>query len=443
MISRPWRLVTALIAPLIVTATATACTAGSQPAANTGPKADTPQTIEVWHGWSAPHEVKAFEDAIAGFHKLHPNITVKLVKGQDDTKILNAIRSGNPPDVVSSFSTNNVGQFCSSGALQDLTPYLKKDDVDLGMFPKAVQDYTQYKGDRCTLPLLADDYALYSNKALMKGNPPPKTISELTALAKKLTVRDPDGTIKVAGFLPSVTYYEHVPEHIAPSFGATFLNSQGRADFADDPGTAAYLKWEKSLLDWYGYDNVKKFVHSMGQEFEASNPFEKGKVAMAVDGEWRTKFMQDEAPKVQYDTSPVPVNDDRQNTYGGGFITGTIIGIPRGAKHTDAAWQFVKYLTTDTDALVTFANGLGNVPSTIPALSSPKLALPPQFQTFLNVFKNPNSTTIPSTINGGDFIVKFQSFVQDQWEPGKVPDLNQGLTGLDKKVNDALQLAGG
>jgi ABC-type glycerol-3-phosphate transport system substrate-binding protein len=437
---RPWRLITALA----ITAAATACTAGNQTTTDSGPKAEAPQTIEVWHGWSAPHEVKAFEDAIAGFHKLHPNITVKLVKGQDDTKILNAIRSGTPPDVVSSFSTNNVGQFCSSGALQNLTPYLQKDKINLSIFPKAVQDYTQYKGNRCTLPLLADDYALYSNKALMKGNPPPKTISELTALAKKLTVRNPDGTIKVAGFLPSVTYYEHVPEHVATtSFGGQYLNPQGRANFATDPAFTKYLQWEKSLLDWYGYANVKKFVHSMGQEFEASNPFEKGKVAMGIDGEWRTKFMEEEAPKVQYDTSPVPVNDDRQNTYGGGFVTGTIIGIPRGAKHAQASWEFVKYLTTNTDALVTFANGLGNVPSTIPALASPNLKLPAQFKTFLDVFKNPNSTTIPSTINGGDFVVKFQSFVQDQWEPGKVPDLQKGLQGLDKKVNDSLQLAGG
>jgi ABC-type sugar transport system, periplasmic component len=87
---RPWRLITALA----ITAAATACTAGNQSPADSGPKAEAPQTIEVWHGWSAPHEVKAFEDAIAGFHKLHPNITVKLVKGQDDDKILNAIRSG-------------------------------------------------------------------------------------------------------------------------------------------------------------------------------------------------------------------------------------------------------------------------------------------------------------------------------------------------------------
>jgi ABC-type glycerol-3-phosphate transport system substrate-binding protein len=438
---RPWRLITASI---VTAAAATACTAGSQSPTDSGPKAEAPQTIEVWHGWSADHEVKAFDDAVAGFHKLHPNITVKLVKGQDDDKILNAIRSGTPPDVVSSFSTNNVGQFCSSGALQDLTPYLKKDKVDLNIFPKAVQEYTQYKGDRCTLPLLADDYALYSNKALMKGNQPPKTLSELTALAKKLTVRAPDGTIKVAGFLPSVAYYEHVPEHIAgPTFGATWLNAQGHANFATDPAFAKYLQWEKGLVDWYGYKNVTKFVHSMGQEFESSNPFEKGKVAMALDGEWRTKFLQDEAPKLDYQTTPTPVDDARAGTYGGGYVTGTIIGIPRGAKHAQAAWEFVKYLTTDTNALVTFANGLGNVPSTIPALSSPNLKLPAQFTTFLDVFKNPNSVTLPSTVNGGDFSVKFQEFVQDQWEPGKVPDLQKGLQGLDAKVDKALQLAGG
>jgi ABC-type glycerol-3-phosphate transport system substrate-binding protein len=438
--TRPRRIATAILAA----ATAAACTAGNQsPAKPTGPKAEAPQTIEVWHGWSAPHEVKAFEDAVAGFRRLHPNITVKLVKGQDDTKILNAIRGGTPPDVVSSFSTNNVGEFCSSGALQDLGPLLRADKVDLNIFPKAVQDYTQYKGVRCTLPLLADDYALYTNKALMKGEQPPKTISQLTVLAKRLTVRNADGSIKVAGFLPSVLYYEHIPEHLAPSFGVHWLNAQGRANFATDPGFAEYLQWEKSLIDWYGYDNIKKFTHSMGQEFESSNPFEKGKVAMAVDGEWRTKFIQTEAPKLDYATSPVPVDDARANTFGGGFVTGTIIGIPRGAKHAQAAWEFVKYLTTTTDALVTFANGLGNVPSTIPALASPNLRLPPQFHTFLDVFKNPNSTTVPSTVNGGDFAVKFQAFVQDQWEPGKVPNLPQGLQGLDKKVDDALQLAGG
>src|SRR5262245_10211516 len=73
-----------------------ACTAGGNPSSGSGsgPQADAAQTIEVWHGWSADHEVKAFEDAVAGFRKAHPNITVKLVGDQTDDRITNAIRGG-------------------------------------------------------------------------------------------------------------------------------------------------------------------------------------------------------------------------------------------------------------------------------------------------------------------------------------------------------------
>ncbi|MFF0517491.1 ABC transporter substrate-binding protein [Actinomadura nitritigenes] len=421
----------------------TACTASGNGGQSGGPKIGDKQTIEVWHGWSAPHEVKAFQDAVTGFHKLHPNITVKLVKDQTDDRITNAIRGGNPPDVVSSFTTDSVGQWCQSGAWQDLSGDIAGSRLDMNQFPKPVQQYTQYKGRRCAMPLLADAYGLYYNKALMKGEQPPRTFSELTALAKKLTVRNPDGSIKVAGFMPSAQYYEHQVQHLATQFGAKWLTPDGRAAFAADPAVKAYLQWDKSLIDWYGYDDVKKFLHSMGQEFESSNPFEKGKVAMAVDGEWRTKFMQEEAPKVDYGTAPAPVPDGQDARYGSGFVTGTVIGIPRGAKHRAAAWEFIRYLTTDTGALVTFANALGNVPTTIASLSSPDLSLPPQFRTFLDIFKNPASATTPPTPNGNDYVVKFQQFVQDQWEPGKAGDLGRALTGLDGKVDASLKLAGG
>ncbi|WP_165969085.1 hypothetical protein [Actinomadura sp. KC06] len=39
---------------------------------------------------------------------------------------------------------------------------------------------------------------------------------------------------------------------------------------------------------------------------------------------------------------------NKQSTYGGGFITGIVIGIPRAATHARASWEFVCYLGTDT-----------------------------------------------------------------------------------------------
>ena len=70
--------------------------------------------------------------------------------------------------------------------------------------------------------MLADAYGLYYNKELFAKagiTHPPKTISELTADAKKLTVRNPDGTLKVVGFDPVPGFYENAPAHYGPLVG--------------------------------------------------------------------------------------------------------------------------------------------------------------------------------------------------------------------------------
>ena len=73
------------------------------------------------------------------------------------------------------------GIYCHLGGWIDLEPYLKRDKIDMNQFPSATRYYTQYQGKRCALPLLADVYGFYYNKALfaaagLKG--PPKTLAE-------------------------------------------------------------------------------------------------------------------------------------------------------------------------------------------------------------------------------------------------------------------------
>src|SRR3954454_15365061 len=174
---------------------ATAC-GGSGGGANDNPNAKT--TITFWHGWSAPNEVKAIQENIAAFEKKHPNITVKAVANITDDKINQALRAGGPkaPDVVSSFTTDNVGEFCTSHAFTDLTPFMKKSGIDpTATFPQAQIDYTQFKGNQCSLPLLSDAYGLYYNKAMFAKagiTSPPKTLSEFDADAVKLTKANGD-----------------------------------------------------------------------------------------------------------------------------------------------------------------------------------------------------------------------------------------------------------
>ena len=84
-----------------------------------------------------------------------PNIEIKHEGNQDDDKLTQSIRSGNPPDVAISFFTDNLGAWCSNGSFQDLQPYIARDKVDLSVIPDAVRSYTEYQGKRCAMPMLA------------------------------------------------------------------------------------------------------------------------------------------------------------------------------------------------------------------------------------------------------------------------------------------------
>ncbi|MEU4329767.1 extracellular solute-binding protein [Nonomuraea dietziae] len=431
----------------------TACTAGKEAPPSLGaqpkPSGSASQalpaaTIELWHGFQTDAEVKAFEEAIAGFNKKFPQITVKTTKAVQDDQITQAIRSGKAPDVAASFTTDNVALWCKTGAFQDLTAVVKQDGIDLSVLPAASRSYTEFEGKRCMMPLLADAYGMFYNKALMKGNEPPKTLSELTRLTKELTVRDPDGTIKVAGFIPSFQYYENSPSHLAPMVGAKWYDDDGTSAIGSDPAWKQLLTWQKELVDWYGYANLEKFRRSLGDEWGSAHPFFKGKVAMIVDGEWRNAMIANDskAKSLDYGTAPLPVADDKPDLYGSGFTAGTVIGVPKGAKNPQHAWELIKHLTTDTDSLVTLSNALRNVPTTKAAMESPRLAADANFKTFLDIFAHPKTSTLPASVNSVFNQDSLSTFLVT-WEKGAVKDLDAGLKGVDKRINDKLKLSGG
>ena len=431
-----------------LTLTAAACTGSSNAgsAGNVGSSA-APVTITFWHGWSAPNELKAINTSIAAFEKANPNIKVKAVGNDTDDKVNQALRAGgaNAPDVVSTFSTNNVGQYCSSHAFADLTPFMKADGLDPAKtFPKSMLAYTNYKGDQCALPELGDAYGLYYNTDMFKAAgiaSPPKTLSEFDADAVKLT-KVSGSTYSQLGFMPNFHGYENQSEHLLGQWGPTYFTADGKSNVAADPAFTQMLTWEQGLAKSLGgFSKLEKYRNTFGDEFSAKNPFETGKVAMAMDGEWRVSMLKTDAPDLHYATAPFPVPDALASTYGRGYQTGTIIGMNAKSTKQAAAWKFLKFMTTDTPMLVQFANAISNVPSTFASLQDPGLDHSAQFQTFLNIANNPDTNTTPATVNGGKYLTTIQNFEYD-FEAGKVPNLQAGLKGLDTTIDNDLAQAG-
>jgi multiple sugar transport system substrate-binding protein len=432
--------VTALIA---VAALAAAVAAGARSYGSA--RAAAPVKLTVWLGWSS-RELGVVKSVIAEYDKKNPGVDISVVGGINDTKVVAAIRGGNAPDVASTFDSTNIGNYCSSGGMIDLRPYLNKDNISTSVFPASSVYYTSYKGVQCALPILADTWGLYYNTKLFRAaglNGPPKTISQLTAYAKKLTKRNADGSLKVVGYNPLRTFYaENSATNYRHLFGAKYLDGEGKSILAKDAGWAKYLKWSKSMIDWYGFDKLKRWQAGVGDEFSASNAFETGKLAMAIDGEWRVAFIQAEHPELQYATAPMPVDDAHPELYGSANVNGTIIGIPKGAKHKDEAWALLKYLTTDSHALALMSNGLRNVPSTKASLTSKEIKPDPKFATFIRIFGNAKNTTTPITPVGTAFGTLFQTFI-DSYQAGKVGDLVGGLKKVDKDTDAQLKQGGG
>jgi multiple sugar transport system substrate-binding protein len=430
----------ASIVPLLVLALALSACGSSKKSSSTNSNSDkvAAATISVWTPFVNP-ELKTFMAVVADFTRKYPQVKVKVVGGTNDDKIVAAIRGGNAPDVAQSFTSDNTGAFCPSGAWIDLGPDMKKDGISDSIFPTASRQYTEFEGKRCALPMLADTYGLYYNKTLLAKagiKSPPKTISELTVDAKKLTQRDSSGKLKVVGFNPFPSWYENVPAHFAPSWGATWMDNGKSA--LNTPEWQGLLKWQKSLVDWYGYDNLVRFNAGAGDEFSASNAFETGKVAMHMDGEWRVAFIKREHPELKYGTAPFPAADGKQDLYGAGYTTGSIIGIPRTSKHKDQAWLLVKYLGTDSTALAKLSNGIQNVPTTTDSLHSSLLKPLPGFQTFLDVFGNEHTLTTPITRIGSANQETFQTFVT-KYMSGSATNLTAGLEKVDKQIDALLQ----
>jgi multiple sugar transport system substrate-binding protein len=408
----------------------TACFGSSQGGAKDNPNADV--TITFWHGWSAPSEVKAIQATIDAFEKANPNIHVKAVGNITDDKINQALRAGgsSAPDVVSSFTTDNVGEFCNSHAFVDLTPFMQKSGIDpTTTFPATQLSYTQYNNDQCALPLLSDAYGLYYNKDAFKAagiSGPPKTMAESDADAVALTHQSGD-TYSQLGFMPDYHFYESTITHFAAQWSPTYFSADGTSNVANDAGLKAAFEWQKGLVDKLGgYSRLEKYRTSFGDEFSNNNAFMTGQVAMIIDGEWRAGMIDDSDSKVNYGVAPFPVPDSMAAQYGKGYITGTIVGIARTSAKQNAAWEFVKYLTSNTDAVVNFANAINNVPSTTAALASPKVNQDPNFQSFIKVASDPNSSTTPSSPNGGAYQLTLQDLGY-AYESGKQTDLQSGL----------------
>ena len=290
----------------------------------------------------------------------------------------------------------------------------------MNQFPASTRYYTQYKGTRCALPLLADVYGFYYNKELFKKaglTRPPKTMEELTAYAKKLTVKNADGSLKVVGYDPEFGFYQNTSGAYQPLFGAKWFDKDGKSSLSTDPAWKRLLTWQKSLVDFYGTTNS-----SSGRQAQVtSSPPRTPSRRQARDDDGRrvarvVHRLGAPRPRVRHGA------DARR----------------RSARESLRRRLHQRHHHRDSEERQEQGRGLGSRqvpddgrsrarevlerdqerPLDPTSSKSPELKPDANFAVFSKIFVNPNSTTTPITSAGAAYLDTFQSFLA-KWQSGK------------------------
>ncbi|HHV55244.1 MAG TPA: extracellular solute-binding protein [Firmicutes bacterium] len=163
-----------------------------------------PVTITFWNWWDGVREAY-MKQVIANFEKEYPWIKIdSKIQGWEGftARIISAFAAGIAPEVVMA-PRAEVLALADLGAIIPITEYVKRDKVDLSMFYPAEVEAFRYEGELWTLPLPTvtanDDFYFYNKEAFEEAGldpeNPPETWSSFMEIGKKLTRTDSQGEI--------------------------------------------------------------------------------------------------------------------------------------------------------------------------------------------------------------------------------------------------------
>lgn len=332
-----------LVVLLIAAVACTALPAPPAAPASTPVGAGAPTKLTLWHAYGGSFG-EEFEALVADFNATHPDITVEPSYGGNlftmRDKLLTAIAGQAAPDVA------QIDQFWSSelaqaGAIVRMQNFIDADpDIDKNDILDKAWETATYNGEIWSMPFSLSNIALYYNKALFEEagldpEKPPATWDDLVKVGTALTQdSDGDGTVDQWGlWFPLKINEGNVYYWFAflwQAGGQIFNADLTRAEFNGPAGIEALQFWS---------DLVHK--HGIVPLAPPEQGFENGKVAMTFASTARLNRYLDALGSDKLGMAPMPGHVRRATGIGGANLA-----ILSTAKDRQAAWEFVKWMTS-------------------------------------------------------------------------------------------------
>jgi len=308
--------------------------------------------VKYWEKWAGPEEA-ATRAVIDAFNRSQDRIKVEyFIQSPIDRKTLVAVAGGDPPDVAGLW-IHNVASFADAEALMPLDEFIARDGFTkeewlsryYPVYARAVQHAGRVYAGIATPAMIA----LHWNKTLfreagMDPERPPRTLAELDEFARRLTKRDAKtGALQQVGFLPQEPGWW--PWIFCRWFGGQLFDGR-HITLATDPRNVAAMEWVASYSKELGRDAVTSFASGFaGQMASPQSGFFSGKVAMIFQGVWYNNYIRQYKPGLDYGVAPAwPSAVEGIDDFA--MAEADMLVIPRGAKHPQQAWEFIKYMNS-------------------------------------------------------------------------------------------------
>jgi multiple sugar transport system substrate-binding protein len=326
----------------------TGCSGSNQSKANSTDKKGDSKVVELdfWSFWGSAIRKPIVEKIVDDFNKSQNKIHVKytyLPFGDIWTKELASVAAGNPPDVIIN-DINTVQQRAVKNQVESLASFYKKDpSIKDQYFPELWNAVTK-NGVPYAIPFNTDTRMLFWNKDLFKEaglNPdqPPKTWDEIAEFAKKIDQKNGDRYVRM-GFLPRQGVGPDI--WMLNAAGHGYWNFKTNKPVVNDPKAVEALQWVRNYEQQYGDSAINGFKGQFGDN--QADPFVSGKLGMVIQSATDYTKIRNYAKNMNFGVEPMPEfkTGNGHKVWGGGFVA----EIPKGAKHPEASYEFIKYLTS-------------------------------------------------------------------------------------------------
>lgn len=332
-----------------------------------------PVTIQFWHAMGGTDRIQLLQNLANEFMQQNPDIKVEVqyTGSYTDTmtKMIAAVRAGNPPDLVMIYDIGTQ-MMIDSGAIIPIQNMIDKDpSFDINTLVPASRGYYTVGGKLYSMPFNSSNPVIFYNKTLFEKvgldpNNPPTTFSEFMTDAKKLTIKNSSGNTIQYGFTfgsgePLAWFFE---QFMAVQNSLLLSNNNGR----DGRATKAVFNNEAGL-------RVFNFFNDMIQNGSAINAgpgwdnarqiFISQRAAMLITSTSDVNMMVKAAQSGNFSLGVMFLPHPSDVPYGGVIVGGASLWMvnTNNTQREDATWKFLKFLE-GVDAQISWSKGTGYFP---------------------------------------------------------------------------------